>query len=52
MAGVDLNDPINWDELEDFDGEARQLAGDYFFEVESDEGKSSWSVPTPTADTG
>ena len=30
MAHVDLNEPINWDDLEDFDGEARQLAGDFF----------------------
>jgi hypothetical protein len=27
------------DELNDFDGEAPELAGDFFFEVESDEGK-------------
>jgi hypothetical protein len=39
MADMDLNQPINWDELDDFDGEARELAGDFFFEVESDEGK-------------
>jgi hypothetical protein len=38
MAGIDLNEPINWDELEDFDGEARELAGDFFFEVDIDEG--------------
>jgi hypothetical protein len=41
MADIDLNDPINWDELDDFDGEARELAGDFFFEVESDEGNLS-----------
>ena len=41
MAGVDLNEPINWDDLDDFEGEARELAGDFFFEVESDEGKPS-----------
>ena len=39
MAGVDLNDSINWDELDDFDGEARELGGDFFFELE-DEGYS------------
>jgi hypothetical protein len=39
MAGLDLNEPINWDELDDFDGEARELAGDFFFQVENDEGK-------------
>ena len=39
MAGVDLNDPINWDELNDFDGEARKLVGDFSFELE-DEGYS------------
>jgi hypothetical protein len=39
MADLDLNQPINWDELDDFDGEARELAGDFIFEVESDEGK-------------
>jgi hypothetical protein len=39
MAYMDLNEPINWDELNDFDGEARELAGDFFFEVERDEGK-------------
>ena len=36
MAGVDLNDPINWDELDDFDGEARELGGDFFFELENE----------------
>jgi hypothetical protein len=41
MASLDLNEPINWDELEDFTGEARELAGDFFFEVESDQG-ASW----------
>jgi hypothetical protein len=41
MASIDLNGPINWAELDDFDGEARELAGDFFFEVESDEGKLS-----------
>ena len=41
MPGVDLNEPINWDDLDDFEGEAQELAGDFFFEVESDEGKPS-----------
>jgi hypothetical protein len=36
---------INWDELDDFYGEACELAGDFFFEVESDEGTSSRSNP-------
>ena len=40
MAQLDLNDPIDWDALDEFDGEARELAGDFFFEVDSDEGKS------------
>ena len=38
MADVDLNEPINRDDLEDFDEEARHVAGDFFFEMESDEG--------------
>ena len=43
MAHLDMNEPIDWDALDDFDGEARELAGDFFFEVDSDEGKSSCS---------
>jgi hypothetical protein len=39
MAQLDLNEPIDWDDLDDFDGEARELAGDFFFGVDSDEGK-------------
>jgi hypothetical protein len=31
--------PIIWDELDDFDGEDQELAGDFFFDVESNEGK-------------
>jgi hypothetical protein len=33
MADIDLNDPIDWDELEDFDGEGRELDGDFFLRV-------------------
>jgi hypothetical protein len=39
MAHVDLNEPMDWDDLDDFDGEARELAGDFFFEVDIDGGK-------------
>jgi hypothetical protein len=39
MAQLDLNEPIDWDDLDDFDGEARELAGDFFFGMDSDEGK-------------
>jgi hypothetical protein len=40
MSEIDLFFlPIIWDELEDFDGEDQELAGDFFFEVESDKGK-------------
>jgi hypothetical protein len=39
MAQLDLNDPIDWDALDDFDGEARELAGDFFFGMDSDGGK-------------
>jgi hypothetical protein len=39
MENFNLNEPINWDEIKDFEGEARHFAGDYFFEVESDEGE-------------
>jgi hypothetical protein len=30
MAGIYLNDPISWDELDDFDGEAWELGGGFF----------------------
>jgi hypothetical protein len=45
MAAVDLNDPIDWDEVDDFDGEARELACDFFYQVDSDEGCFFWSIP-------
>jgi hypothetical protein len=45
MAAVDLNDPIDWDEVDDFDGEARELACDFFYQVDSDEGWFFWSIP-------
>nr|XP_051220600.1 uncharacterized protein LOC127338585 [Lolium perenne] len=41
MAAVDLNNPIDWDEVDDFDGEARELACDFFYQVDSDEDDSS-----------
>jgi hypothetical protein len=44
MAQLDLNEPIDWDDLDDLDGEARELAGDFFFEVDSDGGKSFCSI--------
>ncbi|XP_051230064.2 uncharacterized protein [Lolium perenne] len=41
MAQLDLNEPIDWDDLDDFDGEARELAGDFFFGMDSDEDDDS-----------